>query len=435
MPAGINLIGPASSFVGQGVVLREYAKALIANGYPVSILDLDIGGGRSGHELSLGKYFASSLEDLPYDINLWVIGGKGLEIFGQKICKNEYLRLKFNVASIWWELPDVPRLWSKCASAFDAVIAGSEFIRESWANSLSQTPVLFAPVPLEMPTTTAADRSRFGLPLGPLLIYTGFDAGSDPIRKNPFAAVEAFRRAFPLDQGVRLVVKVNNPDVDGKQSAEMAKLYEQINGDERVLLLRERLAHADLLSLYASCDVIVSLHRAEGLGLIPLEAMRLGKAVVATGWSGNMTYMDHTNVGVVSYDMVPTDESATHYAPSAVGVASRWAEPSVDHAASWLRTFANDKSLRRAYGEQAARDSQRYNETALQVRFARELEALHRQRSQLPAKSYERVLSDIRFEVMEERLRHQGTPWRQLSLAKRAIKRQFSRSSAAHRPA
>jgi hypothetical protein len=44
----------------------------------------------------------------------------------------------------------------------------------------------------------------------------------------------------------------------------------------------------DHAALIAACDIVLSPHRAQGLGFVPAEAMRLGKSVIATGWSGNI---------------------------------------------------------------------------------------------------------------------------------------------------
>ena len=426
-PVGFNLIGAASSNTGLGVVTREYAKALIANGHSVSIFDMEVGGGRSGLNLSLQDYFAPSLEAMPHDINIWIIGANGINHCALKVCRSAHLQTKFNAVMAWWELPDLPPLWTTSALAFDAIVCASEFVYESWARNVSRTPILLAPAPLEMPVDITPDRARFGLPDRALLIYTGFEAASDTVRKNPLAAVEAFRRAFPNDSNVRLVIKVNNPDVEGKLHHSLARLYGLIENDERVILLRDRLGYRDLLSLYASCDVIVSLHRSEGLGLMPLEAMRLGRAVVATGWSGNMTYMNYRNAGLVSYDLVATDDTATHYSPSELGVASYWAEPSIDHAAAWLRAFAEDETLRLAVGQQATQDSLSYNELALRTTFGNELAALHQQRSLTPATNYKQLLERIRIEVNQDELRRIGIPWRQLAPVWRAVVRQANR--------
>jgi glycosyltransferase involved in cell wall biosynthesis len=47
--------------------------------------------------------------------------------------------------------------------------------------------------------------------------------------------------------------------------------------------------------------VFVSLHRAEGFGLVNAEAMARGKVVIATAWSGNMDFMSASNSLPVDY--------------------------------------------------------------------------------------------------------------------------------------
>jgi len=56
-PFGFNLIGYASANAGVGVTLRNLAKTVLERGYPLAILDLDLGHGRAGHDLSLAPYF------------------------------------------------------------------------------------------------------------------------------------------------------------------------------------------------------------------------------------------------------------------------------------------------------------------------------------------------------------------------------------------
>ena len=65
---------------------------------------------------------------------------------------------------------------------------------------------------------------------------------------------------------------------------------------------------ADMSGLMAAADIVLSLHRSEGFGLVPAEAMQLGKPVVATGWSGNMDFMNARNSAPVSYSLVPVQD-------------------------------------------------------------------------------------------------------------------------------
>jgi glycosyltransferase involved in cell wall biosynthesis len=76
--------------------------------------------------------------------------------------------------------------------------------------------------------------------------------------------------------------------------------------------------------------------------------MYLGKPVVATGWSGNMDFMNAGNSCPVAYAMVTLDRN---YGPYEAG--QQWAEPDVDHAAHLMRRVVDDSSYRMEIAERA----------------------------------------------------------------------------------
>lgn len=80
------------------------------------------------------------------------------------------------------------------------------------------------------------------------------------------------------------------------------------------------------------CDCFVSLHRSEGFGLGLAEAMLLAKPVIATGYSGNLAFMNRDNSMLVDYEMAEITEDRPIYTRG-----NRWAEPSVEHAAQCMR--------------------------------------------------------------------------------------------------
>jgi glycosyltransferase involved in cell wall biosynthesis len=179
-----------------------------------------------------------------------------------------------------------------------------------------------------------------------------FDVLSDSARKNPWGAVEAFSAAFPGRDDVRLVVKVNNARAPQSDDGDIVRLEALAASDSRVVLVEESLSREDLWSLYASCDVLVSLHRAEGLGLGPLEAMAVGAAVVATGYSGVTDFMTAENSVPVPFTLVPvTGTSINSYAGEGAG--QKWAEPDLVAATAALRRLADDAQCRRQLGARA----------------------------------------------------------------------------------
>jgi glycosyltransferase involved in cell wall biosynthesis len=194
-----------------------------------------------------------------------------------------------------------------------------------------------------------------------------------------------FREAFSGDDQVHLVVKVNNVQA----RPEGGEALERLRSDAahlgpRVTLIEEVLPYREVLQLYASCDVFVSLHRAEGLGLGLMEAMALGKPVVATGWSGNMTFMNHSNSCAVGFRLVPVEGSLAVYSPAFLKQSVCWAEPVLDEAVAWMRALAHNATLRASIGRIAAQDMHRYRAEAERGTFLDELRSMWEHASLLP---------------------------------------------------
>jgi len=82
------------------------------------------------------------------------------------------------------------------------------------------------------------------------------------------------------------------------------------------------------------------------LGLIAAEAMLLGKPVIATGWSGNLDFMDDSSAALVPVRLVPPcDPRGVLQVAGAV-----WADPDIAVAAAHLRRLTDDRAARVALG-------------------------------------------------------------------------------------
>ncbi len=249
------------------------------------------------------------------------------------------------VVGYWaWELPVAPADWR----------SGARFVHEAWAPSRftaeALAPLLPGPVrvvahPLAVrPAAPAAlGRGDFGLPEGAVVVLASFNLASSFARKNPLAAVAAFRAAFGDRADRVLLLKVGHAR---HHPEDFARLTAAIGGAGNIRLETRTLPSADALALTAAADLVLSLHRSEGFGLVPAEAMLLGRPVIATGWSGNMEFMDAHSAALVRYRLVAAEDARGVYAvPGAV-----WAEPEVAHAAALLRHLAEDTTARAALG-------------------------------------------------------------------------------------
>ncbi len=257
-----------------------------------------------------------------------------------------------------WELPSLPPEWR----------AGSPFVHEVWTLSAftaaalegllpGRVRVVTPPVAAAPPRPAPLDRAAFGLPGTAIVVLVSFSLASSLERKNPLGAIEAFRSAFGTRSDRLLVLKVGSPH---DFPSDFARVRNAIADAPNIRLETREFPVQDSHALTQCADIVLSLHRSEGFGLVPAEAMLLGKPVVATNWSGSTEFMDEENSALVGYRLVPArDPRGVFEAPGAV-----WAEPDCREAAAWLRLLADDAGARAELGARARASAKRRLGTA-----------------------------------------------------------------------
>jgi glycosyltransferase involved in cell wall biosynthesis len=206
--------------------------------------------------------------------------------------------------------------------------------------------VRVVPFPLAVvpPAPLTRDLGVFGLPEAAVVVLVSMNLASSFERKNPMGAIAAFRAAFGNRPDRILVLKIGNPD---HFPADFARITAAVADAPNVRIDTKSYPAAAAHSLTAAADIVLSLHRAEGFGLVLAEAMLLAKPVIATGWSGNMAFMDQRSAALVGYRMVAVND------PRQVYHNSTWAEPDHGEAVSHLRRLADDADARTALGARA----------------------------------------------------------------------------------
>jgi glycosyltransferase involved in cell wall biosynthesis len=242
-----------------------------------------------------------------------------------------------------WEIPEVPPEWRPALACVSQVWVPSHFtaavLEPLLPGRVRVVPPALALIP---PVASALGRAAFGLPEDAVVVLVSFNLASSFARKNPFAAIAAFRGAFGDRPDRILLLKVGHPEHAPADFARLAQMAHAPN----IRLETHTLPPEDRHALTACADIVLSLHRGEGFGLVLAEAMLLGKPVVATGWSGNTDFMDGSNAALVGYRLVPARDDRSVYR-------GLWAEPDVAEAAALLRTLADDAAARRDLGERA----------------------------------------------------------------------------------
>ena len=250
---------------------------------------------------------------------------------------------------VWpWELARVPPDWAPIFELVDEIWAASRFTRDAFA-AATDKPVFYMPPAVHVPAPAAKGRADWGLPADCVLFGCVFDRNSFLDRKNPVACLEAFQAAFPRRAKapkVALLIKVIG--AEGHAGADPAEadwqaLRDRFLADPRVHLREGTLDRPDLLALLGSCDALVSLHRAEGFGRVPAEAMLLGVPVIATDYSGSRDVLHRDTGFPVACRTVPVPPGAYPWSEGAV-----WAEPDLADAARQMRRIVADPATARA---------------------------------------------------------------------------------------
>jgi glycosyltransferase involved in cell wall biosynthesis len=232
----------------------------------------------------------------------------------------------------------------------DEVWVPSTFVHDAVA-PFSPVPVVKIPHAISFEPSPNASRSQFGLPADKMLALVMYDFHSYQYRKNPQAALAVFRQAAAYRTDVALVIKT----INGQHHAQAREALKASVADlPHIVFIDDFFTRQQTWDLQACCDILISLHRAEGFGLAPAEMMYLGKPVIATGWSANTDFMTADNSFPVRYQLKPLEQAVGVYPAGQL-----WAEADIDHAAHCLTRLLDDPGLRHRTGHQAAVDIRR----------------------------------------------------------------------------
>jgi glycosyltransferase involved in cell wall biosynthesis len=317
---GVNLVGFLEAESGLGEVARRVARAIEGSSVPLAPIVHRETERRQLHPPGL-----SLTDEAPFDTNIIclnpghlpsLVAAAGAELFARRYA-----------IGIWfWETNRLRAAERSAARFFDELWVTSRYVRDAIEPEV-EIPVRVLPIPMDPPTAPFRTRAELGLPEGFTFLFV-FDFWSEE-RKNPAAVVEAFTRAFAPGEGPTLLLKSIHGDTKARKLEKLEKLAE---GRADIVVRDGYASAAERDSYFAACDCYVSLHRSEGLGLTMAEAMRFGKPVIATAYSGNLEFMDEANSFLVPYEPVEIPSTWWAYAPGAT-----WAEPDVDAAAELMR--------------------------------------------------------------------------------------------------
>ncbi|MCG9916317.1 MAG: glycosyltransferase family 4 protein [Phenylobacterium sp.] len=341
------VVGHPFAPIGMGEHLRSTVRALRAAGLKPGLLD--VYGLDRGRDLDLERVYGPDVtRRLSRSVNLFCINANEVDEVCARLDEADFARAH-NIIFPAWELPDYPQPWVEKLARFDGIWAPTGFVQDAIARATGRQ-VSRIPLAVDMKLSTFLGRRWFNIPEHAFVVMFAFDFSSYAARKNPFAVLDAFeqlvsrRPQAPLHALIKY--KGGNPDSPERKALE-ARIA-RLNG--RVQTITQEMSDNEVKNLFRNVDVFVSLHRAEGFGRGLAEAMALGTPVVATGWSGNMDFMDADTALLVDHRLVPV-QAGEYLFPEG----QHWAEPDVDQASRLIEQVMDRPAESRAMAERARR--------------------------------------------------------------------------------
>jgi glycosyltransferase involved in cell wall biosynthesis len=275
---------------------------------------------------------------------------------------------------VWaWELPRFPRELQPALDRVDEVWVPSRFVQDA-LRPVTTKPVLVFPHAVRIPKVSKQfGRAAFGLPDDAFIVLVIFDLHSHIARKNPEAAIAAFRAAFDnCTTNAHLVLKFHGVGF----TKERGMLARAVADMKNTTILDCLMPREEVTGLQRCCDVFLSLHRSEGFGLNIAECMALEKCVIATNYSGNVDFFDASCGAPVQFKLINVRPGEYSFPAD-----QHWAEPDIAEAAALLRRAYDDAQWRAALGragrERVERDLDYARVGAMAVERLRHLERQH----------------------------------------------------------
>lgn len=338
---GVNLIAYIRAEMGLGTAARGLAMAMESARIPFNVINFEYQNPALHRDT---RWQHKEVDSSAHDFTILAVNPDNIFNARDRVLK-EFVRARYTIGYWFWELPDFPDAWLPAFSLVDEVWTASRFVQDSLAMK-SPVPVWRVPMAVRLGSADKFSRATLSLPERQFLFLSMSDTHSQLARKNPLGVVRAFKRAFPRDNAnVGLILKINNFNSIYADREAIASLREEINGYRNIYLLDSEMTREEVDALLAVSDCFISLHRSEGFGLGPAEAMSLGKPAILTNWSGNTDYMTlHNSIGI-DYELIPVGKQYGPYEPGQL-----WADPDLEQAAFWMKQLAQDPELANRIG-------------------------------------------------------------------------------------
>jgi glycosyltransferase involved in cell wall biosynthesis len=336
-PIGVNVSGYITAESGLGEATRCSLRALQLAQVPFVLNNV------RGPQRTADTSFTDFTTDHPHPFNLVHLNADNMDAFAHERGPG-YFAGRYTIGYWFWELEEFRADFRRGFGRVDEVWVASEHTRRSIGHE-APVPVVHVPLGLPEPVIGPFGRAHFGLPDGPFIFLYTFDVSSQMERKNPLAAIRAFRLAALGHDDAVLLLKFTNGHTDRAAVRRLAEAASGLN----VVMLDVAMHRPEINALMHVSDACLSLHRAEGFGMTIAEHMAMGKPAIASAYSGNMDFMTPEVSRLVDVTRI---QIAGDYGPYLRGMT--WGDPDVEQAGRFIQELALAPDRARDLGARGA---------------------------------------------------------------------------------
>jgi glycosyltransferase involved in cell wall biosynthesis/ADP-heptose:LPS heptosyltransferase len=232
-----------------------------------------------------------------------------------------------------WETTHLPCQAVTLLNQADCVILPCDWNIEVFRNSGVTVPIVKVPLGIN------TDVFSFHSPDASGLCVFGAAARlkeSDPARKRLDRVIQAFQRAFPSKNDVRLRIKI------------FADCEFAVPDDDRIDVTAQYLSESALATWFQTLTCFVSAAAAEGWGLMQHQALAIGRPVVTPYYGGVKEFVTPGNAYILPHREVP--------ATGGFDGMGCWSETALEDMIETMRRIYHNRGEAEAKGVNGAKD-------------------------------------------------------------------------------